>query len=84
MTLWRVICAFVPAMVIGVGDRLLMGRVAAVDRWLTMARRVSQSAALVLIVLCYIWIGLNETAHHRGGLNKIPMSQRFCARRAGA
>ncbi|ASP55952.1 ABC transporter permease [Sinorhizobium meliloti] len=74
MTLWRVICAFVPAMVIGVAVGFLMGRVAAVDRWLDPWLVVFLNLpALVLIVLCYIWIGLNETAAITAVvLNKIP------------
>ncbi|CCF00354.1 ABC transporter permease [Sinorhizobium fredii] len=74
LTLWRVICAFVPAMAIGVALGFLMGRVPAVDRWLDPWLVVFLNLpALVLIVLCYLWIGLNETAAIIAVvLNKIP------------
>lgn len=74
MTLWRVVCAFVPAMVIGVALGFLMGRFPAVDRWLDPWLVVFLNLpALVLIVLCYLWIGLNETAAILAVvLNKIP------------
>ncbi|ASY72272.1 Taurine transport system permease protein TauC (plasmid) [Sinorhizobium fredii CCBAU 83666] len=68
------ICAFVPAMAIGVALGFLMGRVPAVDRWLDPWLVVFLNLpALVLIVLCYLWIGLNETAAIIAVvLNKIP------------
>ncbi|MCM2474199.1 ABC transporter permease [Rhizobium sp. CG5] len=74
MTLWRVVCAFVPAMAIGVALGFLMGRFPAVDRWLDPWLVVFLNLpALVLIVLCYLWIGLNETAAILAVvLNKIP------------
>lgn len=74
MTLWRVVCAFVPAMVIGVALGFLMGRFPTVDRWLDPWLVVFLNLpALVLIVLCYLWIGLNETAAILAVvLNKIP------------
>ncbi|PLU63290.1 ABC transporter permease, partial [Sinorhizobium medicae] len=54
MTLWRVVCAFVPAMIIGVAVGFLMGRFASVDRWLDPWLVVFLNLpALVLIVLCY-------------------------------
>ncbi|TCN29563.1 ABC transporter permease [Sinorhizobium americanum] len=63
MTLWRVLCAFVPAMAIGAALGFLMGRVSAVDQWLDPWLVVFLNLpALVLIVLCYLWIGLNEAA----------------------
>jgi NitT/TauT family transport system permease protein len=73
-TLWRVVCAFVPAMAIGVALGVLMGRVPSVDRWLDPWLVVFLNLpALVLIVLCYLWIGLNETAAIIAVvLNKIP------------
>ncbi|QLL66096.1 ABC transporter permease [Sinorhizobium mexicanum] len=74
MTLWRVVCAFVPAMAIGAALGYLMGRVPAVDQWLDPWLVVFLNLpALVLIVLCYLWIGLNETAAIIAVvLNKIP------------
>ncbi|MDK1387682.1 ABC transporter permease [Sinorhizobium sp. 8-89] len=74
ITLWRVVCAFVPAMAIGVALGYLMGRVPAVDQWLDPWLVVFLNLpALVLIVLCYLWIGLNETAAIIAVvLNKIP------------
>jgi NitT/TauT family transport system permease protein len=74
MTVWRVVCAFLPAMAIGVGLGFIMGRVPSVDRWLDPWLVVFLNLpALVLIVLCYLWIGLNETAAIIAVvLNKIP------------
>jgi NitT/TauT family transport system permease protein len=74
MTLWRVVCAFLPAMAIGVALGFFMGRVPSVDRWLDPWLVVFLNLpALVLIVLCYLWIGLNETAAIIAVvLNKIP------------
>jgi NitT/TauT family transport system permease protein len=74
MTLWRVLWAFVFAMSIGVALGFLMGRFSAIDRWLDPWLVVFLNLpALVLIVLCYLWIGLNETAAILAvTLNKIP------------
>jgi NitT/TauT family transport system permease protein len=74
MTLWRVLWAFVFAMSIGVALGFLMGRFPAIDRWLDPWLVVFLNLpALVLIVLCYLWIGLNETAAILAvTLNKIP------------
>jgi NitT/TauT family transport system permease protein len=74
MTLTRVIWAFVLAMSLGLALGLLMGRFPAVDRWLDPWLVVFLNLpALVLIVLCYLWIGLNETAAIAAvTLNKIP------------
>lgn len=74
MTLWRVLWAFALAMSIGMALGLAMGRFAAVDRWLDPWLVVFLNLpALVLIVLCYLWIGLNETAAITAVvLNKIP------------
>lgn len=74
MTLGRVVMAFVPAMAIGVALGFLMGRYPAFDRWLDPWLVVFLNLpALVLIVLCYLWIGLNETAAIIAVvLNKIP------------
>lgn len=74
MTLWRVAWAFALAMAAGVTLGYLMGRNRALDRWLDPWLVVFLNLpALVLIVLCYLWIGLNETAAITAvALNKIP------------
>ncbi|PKQ14076.1 MAG: ABC transporter permease [Alphaproteobacteria bacterium HGW-Alphaproteobacteria-1] len=73
-TLGRVIAAFVLAMGIGVALGLLMGRSARADRWLDPWLVVFLNLpALVVIVLCYLWIGLTEVAAILAvSLNKIP------------
>lgn len=74
MTLMRVAIAFVAAMALGGALGLWMGRSAAADRWLNPTLVILLNIpALVVIVLCYIWIGLNETAAILAvALNKIP------------
>lgn len=74
MTLWRVALAFVIAMSIGVALGLAMGRIAGVDHWLDPWLVVFLNLpALVVIVLCYLWIGLTEVAAILAvSLNKIP------------
>jgi NitT/TauT family transport system permease protein len=74
-TLMRVLLAFSLAMTIGVALGLVMGRSAAVNRWLDSWLVVFLNLpALVVIVLCYLWIGLNELAAVTAvALNKIPM-----------
>ena len=73
-TLWRVLAAFALAMALGTGLGFLMGRFPAVDRWLDpWLVFFLNLPALVLIVLCYLWIGLNETAAILAvTLNKVP------------
>lgn len=73
-TLVRVAWAFVLAMGIGVALGTLMGTSPRADRWLDPWLTVFLNLpALVLIVLCYLWIGLNETAAITAvTLNKIP------------
>ncbi|TNC60391.1 ABC transporter permease [Rubellimicrobium roseum] len=73
-TLVRVAWAFVLAMSIGVAIGYLMGTRPRLDRWLDPWLVVFLNLpALVLIVLCYLWIGLNETAAIAAvTLNKIP------------
>lgn len=73
-TLVRVLWAFALAMAIGTALGLVMGRRPAIDRWLDPWLVVFLNLpALVLIVLCYLWIGLNETAAIVAvTLNKIP------------
>ena len=75
MTLYRVATAFVIAMILGGALGLWMGRSPAADRWLNPSLVVMLNIpALVVIVLAYIWIGLNETAAILAvALNKIPV-----------
>ncbi len=74
MTLMRVAWSFVLAMTLGVALGLAMGRLPRLDRWLDPWLVVFLNLpALVLIVLCYLWIGLTETAAIVAvTLNKIP------------
>lgn len=74
VTLRRVVLAFVIAMAIGVAIGLLMGRNRGADRWLDPWLIVFLNLpALVMIVLCYLWIGLNEVAAVTAvAINKIP------------
>ena len=74
MTLWRVFWAFSLAMILGTVLGYAMGRNPAFDRWLDPWLVVFLNLpALVLIVLCYLWIGLNDVAAITAVvLNKIP------------
>lgn len=74
VTLLRVAASFVVAMVIGTAIGFAMGRLPVLDQighaWLVFFLNMP---ALVIIVLCYIWIGLVETAVVVAvALNKIP------------
>ncbi|MCG6902480.1 MAG: ABC transporter permease [Rhodobacter sp.] len=73
-TLIRVLWAFVLAMTLGLALGLVMGLSDRVNDWLDPWLVVFLNLpALVLIVLCYLWIGLNETAAIAAvTLNKIP------------
>ena len=73
-TLIRVIWAFALAMILGLALGLAMGRSERLNRWLDPWLVVFLNLpALVLIVLCYLWIGLNETAAIVAvTLNKVP------------
>ncbi|WP_353476520.1 ABC transporter permease (plasmid) [Salipiger sp. H15] len=73
-TLARVGWAFVLAMGLGIALGMAMGRYPRLDRWLDPWLVIFLNLpALVLIVLCYLWIGLNETAAIVAvTLNKIP------------
>ncbi|PCJ08017.1 MAG: ABC transporter permease [Rhodobacteraceae bacterium] len=73
-TLWRVVWAFVLAMTLGAALGMVMGRSERVNRWLDPWLVIFLNLpALVLIVLCYLWIGLTETAAILAvTLNKIP------------
>jgi ABC-type nitrate/sulfonate/bicarbonate transport system permease component len=72
-TLARVAASFIIAMAAGSAIGMLMGRSRAVDGlfdlWLVLGLNVP---ALVIIILCYLWIGLNETAAIAAvALNKV-------------
>lgn len=74
-TLLRVLAAFVLSMAIGAMLGIAMGMRPSIDRWgdawLVAALNLP---ALVTIVLCYIWIGLTETAAIAAvAINKIPL-----------
>ena len=75
VTLARVAAAFVVALAIGVALGLAMGRSRPLDRWLDPWLVVALNLpALVVIVLCYLWIGLSEVAAVIAvAINKIPM-----------
>lgn len=74
-TLLRVVMAFALAMSIGMALGIVMGRSRLVNRWLDAWLVVFLNLpALVIIVLCYLWIGLNEVAAVAAvAINKIPM-----------
>ncbi|WP_299081600.1 ABC transporter permease [uncultured Ruegeria sp.] len=73
-TLLRVIWAFALAMTLGTIIGLAMGCSPAINRWLDPWLVIFLNLpALVLIVLCYLWIGLTEAAAITAvTLNKIP------------
>ena len=75
ITLKRVFLSFVIAMLIGTFFGIYMGRNERLntflDDWLILGLNVP---ALVIIILCYVWFGLNEVAAILAvSLNKIPM-----------
>ena len=62
-TMIRVALAFGISMLIGVALGVLLGTMPRLDRWLDPWVVVALNIpALVVIVMCYLWIGLNETA----------------------
>ncbi len=74
ITLSRVVIAFAAAMVIGTVIGIAMGRWRTLDLfldgWLVLGLNVP---ALVTIILCYVWFGLNDTAAIVAvAINKIP------------
>jgi NitT/TauT family transport system permease protein len=74
ITIARVAAAFILAMALGSALGYAMGRRALVDRladpWIVVLLNLP---ALVIIVLLYIWVGLNETAAIAAvALNKLP------------
>jgi NitT/TauT family transport system permease protein len=74
-TFARVGVAFVLAMALGTAIGLALGRMQRVDRWLDpWLLTLLNVPALVLVVLCYLWIGLNEVAAITAVvLNKVAM-----------
>lgn len=73
-TLWRVAAAFLVAMAAGAAIGVALGRSERLDRWADLWLIVLLNLpALVVIVLCYVWIGLNEAAAIAAvAINKIP------------
>jgi len=74
-TMIRVAASFAIAMLTGTVLGIVLGLSRRVndwfDPWLTIWNNIP---ALVLIVLCYLWIGLNETAAITAvALNKVPL-----------
>jgi NitT/TauT family transport system permease protein len=74
ITLARVLASFVLAMTIGTAIGIALGRVPLLDRffdpWLILFLNLP---ALVIIILCYIWMGLTEAAAITAvAINKIP------------
>ncbi|MDI6838330.1 ABC transporter permease [Ciceribacter thiooxidans] len=62
-TLLRVVASFLLAMGLGCLLGFLLGRYRGLNRWADPWVTIFMNLpALVLIVLCYLWIGLNETA----------------------
>lgn len=74
-TLARVAAAFGLAMGLGLVIGIALGLSSRVDRWIGPWVNVAQNMpALVVIVLCYLWIGLNEVAAITAvALNKTAM-----------
>lgn len=74
MTLYRVVVAFVIAMLVGSTIGIVMGRNGGIDRffdtWLILFLNLP---ALVIIILCYVWFGRTEVAAITAvAVNKIP------------
>ena len=75
VTLKRVFISFIIAMIIGAVIGIFMGRRELLntffDDWLVLGLNIP---ALVIIILCYVWFGLNEVAAILAvSINKIPM-----------
>src|SRR4051812_7741579 len=73
-TLWRVAASFCLAMTLGSALGIALGRRPALDRafdlWLIL---LLNTPALVITVLCYVWLGLTEVAAIAAvTLNKLP------------
>lgn len=76
VTLWRVAASFTLAMAAGSALGILMGHSRRADRlldlWLVLGLNVP---VLVIIFLCYVWLGLGEAAAIIAvALNKVPTS----------
>jgi NitT/TauT family transport system permease protein len=74
ITLARVLASFILAMTIGTAIGIALGRVLRLNRffdpWLILFLNLP---ALVVVVLCYIWLGLTEAAAITAvAINKIP------------
>ncbi len=74
VTLLRLAASFTLSMLIGTSLGIILGRHGRLDRffstWLTIALNIP---ALVSIILCYVWFGLNESAAiFAVFLNKVP------------
>ncbi len=76
ITLGRVTAAFAISLLLGSALGIAMGRMRRLDLWLDNAVTVLLNLpALVLIVLIYVWFGLNEIAAIAAvALNKLPMT----------
>jgi ABC-type nitrate/sulfonate/bicarbonate transport system permease component len=75
MTLMRVVASFLLAMVVGAALGILMGERPRLDRlfdiWVLLGLNIP---ALVLMILCYVWLGLTEAATILAvALNKLPI-----------
>ena len=75
-SLWRVVVSFIIAMALGTVLGVMMGRSRTADRlgdpWLVALLNLP---ALVIIVLAYVWAGLNESAAIAAvALNKLPIA----------
>ena len=76
ITLARVVASFVLAMAVGAAIGILMGESQRADQlldlWLVLGLNIP---ALVIIFLCYLWLGLGEVAAVIAvALNKVPTS----------
>lgn len=75
LTLGRACAGFVLSMAVGTGLGLLLGRVRGLDLlfgpWITVGMNLP---AIVLAILCYIWLGLTDAALVLAVvLNKVPL-----------
>lgn len=75
ITLWRVGASFTVAMAVGTAIGIALGRWRRLDQvfdiWIVLGLNIP---ALVVMILCFIWLGLNEGAAILAvALNKIPL-----------
>jgi NitT/TauT family transport system permease protein len=75
VTLGRVAISFILSMLVGIGIGILLGRRPRLDQLFNGCLGLLLNVpVLVLIVLCYVWLGLTETAAILAvTLNKIPL-----------